>query len=235
MNPPADIEKKFWKALRSDRTVMLGVVGAENSHARPMTAQLVGDEGPIWFFGSKESALADNLAAGGRHTALMVFAAKDHDLFASVHGSLSLETGQAMVERLWKPSVAAWYKGKDDPKMLLMCLNPSEGQNLARRFRRHGRNQDDARRRPERKLQGQSGEGRSELTATPASPAVNSVACRRRKQRSALPARPAQVNAGSNLSNGPGLSIVWHASGIALPPQLGANRLERSIDEHDRP
>lgn len=128
MNPPADIEKKFWKALRSDRTVMLGVVGAENSHARPMTAQLVGDEGPIWFFGSKESALADNLAPGGRHTALMVFAAKDHDLFASVHGSLTLETDQAMVERLWNPSVAAWYKGKDDPKMLLMRLNPSEGQ-----------------------------------------------------------------------------------------------------------
>jgi general stress protein 26 len=128
MNTPADIEKKFWKALKLDRTVMLGVVGAENSHTRPMTAQLVGDEGPIWFFGSKESALADNLAAGGHKAAVMVFAAKDHDLFASVHGSLSVETDRAMVERLWSPFVAAWYTGKDDPKMLLMRLKPSEGQ-----------------------------------------------------------------------------------------------------------
>jgi general stress protein 26 len=128
MNTPADIEKKFWKALKSDRTVMLGVAGAENSHTRPMTAQLVGDEGPIWFFGSKESALADKLVAGGQNAAMMVFTAKDNDLFASVHGSLSAETDPAMVERLWNPFVAAWYQGKDDPKMLLMRLNPSEGQ-----------------------------------------------------------------------------------------------------------
>lgn len=128
MNTPADIEKKFWKALKSDRTVMLGVAGAENSHTRPMTAQLDGDEGPIWFFGSKESALANKLSAGGHKAAVMVFAAKDHDLFASVHGSLSVETDRAVVERLWSPFVGAWYTGKDDPKMLLMRLNPSEGQ-----------------------------------------------------------------------------------------------------------
>jgi general stress protein 26 len=128
MNTPADIEKKFWKALKSDRTVMLGVAGADNSHTRPMTALLDGDEGPIWFFGSKESALASNLVAGGHNAAVMVFAAKDHDLFASVHGSLSVETDRAIVERLWNPFVAAWYTGKDDPKMLLMRLNPSEGQ-----------------------------------------------------------------------------------------------------------
>lgn len=87
-----------------------------------------GDEGPIWFFGSKESALAGNLDAGGHKAAVMAFAAKDHDLFASVHGSLSVETDRAMVERLWNPFVAAWYTGKDDPRLLLMRLNPSEGQ-----------------------------------------------------------------------------------------------------------
>jgi general stress protein 26 len=128
MNTPADIEKKFWKALKSDRTVMLGVADADNSHTHPMTAQLDGDEGPIWFFGSKESALTNKLAVGGHKAAVMVFAAKDHDLFASVHGSLSVETDRAVFERLWSPFVAAWYTGKDDPKMLLMRLNPSEGQ-----------------------------------------------------------------------------------------------------------
>jgi general stress protein 26 len=128
MNTPADIEKKFWKALKSDRTVMLGVAGAENSHTRPMTALLDGDKGPIWFFGSKESALANSLVAGSHNAAVMVFAAKGNDLFASVHGSLSVETDSAVVERLWSPFVAAWYTGRDDPKMLLMRLNPSEGQ-----------------------------------------------------------------------------------------------------------
>ncbi|HEY6135630.1 MAG TPA: pyridoxamine 5'-phosphate oxidase family protein [Rubrivivax sp.] len=128
MNTPADIEKKFWKALKSDRTVMLGVPGVEDGHSRPMTAQLDGDEGPIWFFGSKDSALAKSLGSVGGKAAMMVFAAKDHDLFASVHGQLCVETDRAMVERLWNPFVAAWYTGKDDPKLLLLRLTPSEGQ-----------------------------------------------------------------------------------------------------------
>jgi general stress protein 26 len=128
MNTPADIERKFWKALKSDRTVMLGVAGADDGHTRPMTAQLDGDEGPIWFFGSKDSALAEILGKAGSKAAVMAFAAKGHDLFASVHGRLSVATDRNMVDRLWNPFVAAWYSGKDDPKLLLMRLDASEGQ-----------------------------------------------------------------------------------------------------------
>ncbi len=48
----ADLEKRFWKALRSDMTLMLGLDGVEDGHARPMTAQCEEeDRGPIWFFG----------------------------------------------------------------------------------------------------------------------------------------------------------------------------------------
>ena len=35
-----DIEARFWKALKSDMTMMLGLVDVENSHLRPLTAQL---------------------------------------------------------------------------------------------------------------------------------------------------------------------------------------------------
>lgn len=127
MNTPADIEMKFWKSLKSDRTVMLGIAGSEDGHTRPMTAQMDGDEGPIWFFGSKDSVLAKGLGEAGSEDATMAFAAKDHDLFASVHGTLSVETDPDMVERLWNPFVAAWYTGKDDPKLLLMRLDAGEG------------------------------------------------------------------------------------------------------------
>jgi hypothetical protein len=79
----------------------------------------------------------------------------------------------------------------------------------------------------------QSCEGRSELTATPTSPAVNSPACQHGDQRSTLPARAAQVNADSNPSSVPGLLSFCHTSGSLMPPQLGSIRLEGSIDEHD--
>lgn len=128
MNTPADIENKFWKALKSDRTVMLGIAGADESHTRPMTAQLDGESGPVWFFGAKDSGLADSLGDHGAKAAVMAFVAKDHDVFASVHGTLSVEADRGMVERLWNPFVAAWYSGKEDPNLLLMRLDPSEGQ-----------------------------------------------------------------------------------------------------------
>ena len=45
MSTPQELEQKFWKALRSDMTVMLGLIDAEHLRrmTRPMTAQLDGD------------------------------------------------------------------------------------------------------------------------------------------------------------------------------------------------
>ena len=34
----AEIETKFWKALKSDRTLMIGIVGVEDGIGQPMTA-----------------------------------------------------------------------------------------------------------------------------------------------------------------------------------------------------
>ncbi len=128
MTTPVDIEKKFWKALKSDMTVMLGLAAADEGHVRPMTAQLDGDEGPIWFFGSKDSELAHSLGVAGKRQAIFTFAEKGHSLFASVQGTLQVETRHEMVDSLWNPFVAAWYEGKDDPKLVLMRMDASQGQ-----------------------------------------------------------------------------------------------------------
>lgn len=109
-------------------TVMLGVVGADTEHLRPMTAQIEGDKGPIWFFGSKEGSLAQSLGTSGNARAAFTFVAKNHNLFASVQGTLDAVSDCGMVDWLWNPFVAAWYEGQDDPKLLLMRMDPAEGQ-----------------------------------------------------------------------------------------------------------
>ena len=43
MPTPQPLEAEFWKALKSDRIMMLGLDGVEDGHARPITAQLEGD------------------------------------------------------------------------------------------------------------------------------------------------------------------------------------------------
>ena len=127
MHTPQELERKFWKALQSDRTLMLGVDGVEDGHARPMTAQCEGDSGPIWFFTSTDNVLVQKLTQG--HRAIAAFAAKDHDLFASIRGSLHRDDDRAVIERLWNPFVAAWYEdGKDDPKLALLRLDAEDAE-----------------------------------------------------------------------------------------------------------
>jgi len=123
MPADAEIKEKFWKALKSDMTVMLGLDGARDGNTQPMTAQIEGDEGgPIWFFAADDNSLID--AMGTTHRAIVTFADKGHDLFASISGDLSVDTDRAVVERLWNPFVAAWYDGgKDDPKLRLLRLD----------------------------------------------------------------------------------------------------------------
>ena len=102
MPTPQELEAKFWKALKKDMTVMLGIDGVEDGHTRPMTANLDADEaGPLWFFTSTESALVQHLKGADR--AIATFASKGHDLFATIHGSLMLDKNRATLDRLWNP------------------------------------------------------------------------------------------------------------------------------------
>lgn len=127
MHNDQELAAKFWKALKSDRTLMLGLDGVDDSHTRPMTAQFEDDRSPLWFFTSTDNALAQQLTSG--HRAIAAFSSKGHDLFASITGSLSVDRDRAVIERLWNPFVAAWFEGgKDDPKLTLLRLDADRAE-----------------------------------------------------------------------------------------------------------
>jgi general stress protein 26 len=93
-----------------------------------MTAQIEDDDrGPIWFFTAKDTEIPRGLGAAHRATA--TFASKSHDLFATIHGTLSLDMDREVIDRLWNPFVAAWFeKGKDDPKLELLRFDPERAE-----------------------------------------------------------------------------------------------------------
>ncbi|AHE53916.1 pyridoxamine 5'-phosphate oxidase family protein [Sphingomonas sanxanigenens] len=129
MPAPQELEAKFWKALKSDRTMMLGLDGVADGHAQPMTGLTDGDgtHGPIWFFTTRDNGLVRAMRES--HRAIAHFTAKGHDLFATVHGDLRIEPDRAMVDRLWNPFVAAWFEGgKDDPLLQLIRLDAEHAQ-----------------------------------------------------------------------------------------------------------
>lgn len=127
MHDTAELKEKLWKALHSDRTVMLGLDGLERGHTRPMTAITEDDRSPIWFFTSTDNALVQKLASS--HPAIAAFSSKGHDLFASIRGTLSLDRDRAVVDRLWNPFIAAWFEGgKADPKLALLRFDAVEAE-----------------------------------------------------------------------------------------------------------
>ena len=124
--PEIELKKLFWQELRDSPFMMLGLQGVEDSRTRPMTAQVDvpdgGDKdngGPIYFFASKSEHLVT--ALGQSHNAVATYASKGHDLFAHVHGQLVLDQDRGVIERLWSPVIASWYKdGRDDPDLALI-------------------------------------------------------------------------------------------------------------------
>ncbi len=125
-----EMETRLWKAIKDDRTVMLGLAGIEEGHAQPMTAQIlheVDERGPIWFFTSTETDLSRSLTHSQR--GVVHFSSKGHDLFASLHGELTLDNNRQIIDQLWNSFVAAWYPGgKDDPKLQLIRFDPERAQ-----------------------------------------------------------------------------------------------------------
>jgi general stress protein 26 len=116
-----EIEDKFWSELKHSPMLMLGVEGARDGATQPMTAQFEDQDreaGQLWFFTANDHDFTK--AMGQSNRAIAAFSAKDHGLFASLRGTLTIVNERATVDRLRNPIIAEWYEGKDDPKMALV-------------------------------------------------------------------------------------------------------------------
>lgn len=112
-----ELEEKFWDELDSSPFVMLGLQGVDDDMTRPMTAQV--DAGTIYFFASRSEDLVKGL--GQTNRAVATYTSKGHKLFASIHGTLVLSNDRQVIDRLWNPIIASWFKeGKDDPDLALV-------------------------------------------------------------------------------------------------------------------
>lgn len=124
--PETKLAKKFWKELDDSPFVMLGLKGVDDDQTRPMTAQIdvpkdgdKDDGGQIYFFASKSDGVGQ--AVTGPARAVTTFVGKGHGLFAHINGTLVPTDNKTVIERLWNPFIASWYKdGLDDPDLKLL-------------------------------------------------------------------------------------------------------------------
>lgn len=128
MPSEVEIESRFWKELKASPFMMLGLDGANDGHVQPMTARFDGDGdgGPLWFFVAKDTKIV--AALDRSHRAIASYTAKGHDLFATVHGELSLVDDRAMIDRLWDKQVEAWFGSRDNPNVALLRLDTERAE-----------------------------------------------------------------------------------------------------------
>jgi general stress protein 26 len=123
MTDTRELEARFWKHLDDDRVVLLGGPGVA---PRPMTAIAENDRAPLWFFTAADTDLGEALDRSPTLQATATFAAKDHELFATLSGPLVADNDPAVIDRLWNPFIAAWFEGKDDPKLRLLRMDAAD-------------------------------------------------------------------------------------------------------------
>ena len=116
----SELKEAFWDELEDSPFVMLGLSGVAQSHAQPMTAQFDEDiPNTLFFFTGRDNSMVQALSQS--HDAVVNYVAKGHDLFACVHGTLTVDQDPKTIDKFWSPMVAAWFEGgREDPSLTLM-------------------------------------------------------------------------------------------------------------------
>ena len=126
---PDEAEEAFWEHLKKSNTGMLGL-DQPGYHAQPMTAFREEETGTIWFFTRDDTDLARDAAVGGGQSAMFHYGSKDQNVWACIHGGLSVHgQDRAIIDRYWNPILAAWYpEGKDDPHLTVLRFDAEDAR-----------------------------------------------------------------------------------------------------------
>lgn len=92
-------------------------------HVCPMQVQETDYEGRLWFFSDATSSHNKQIEADPR--VQLIFTNTPKMEFLTIYGTASISTHRQLIDRLWNGIVEAWFDGKDDPKVSLICVQPS--------------------------------------------------------------------------------------------------------------
>jgi len=92
-------------------------------HVSPMRVQEADYEGRLWFFSEADSTRNAHINADPR--VQLIFTNTPEMEFLTVFGTASISTDKALIDRLWNGMLEAWFDGKDDPKVSLICVQPA--------------------------------------------------------------------------------------------------------------
>lgn len=95
--------------------------------ARPMANAKVEEDGSIWFFTNEFSGKVDEISQ--QNEIFLTYASPSSNSYVAFNAKATLTDDKAKIDELWTPAMNAWFaEGKDDPKILLIHVNPIEAE-----------------------------------------------------------------------------------------------------------
>lgn len=91
---------------------------------RPMALQTVEADGSLWFISSTDSHKNADLKVDPRVT--LYFQNNSSYEFLVVHGKAMIHTDKPTIEKYWTSFANAWFDGKDDPKVSIIAVHPTD-------------------------------------------------------------------------------------------------------------
>lgn len=113
----------FWTRAKELKVVMMD----DGNRAVPMTPYIDRTEGVIWFISAEGTEAHTAAASAGR--VRVIASDMSAQLFADVHGSLTVADNPDKLDELWSPMAAMWFEdGREDDKVRLLAFRPTEGE-----------------------------------------------------------------------------------------------------------
>ncbi|RYG23898.1 pyridoxamine 5'-phosphate oxidase [bacterium] len=107
--------------------MMTTIEGNGSLHTRPMANQKPDDNGDLWFFTEADGSVAQNIASNPQ--VALGFSDPKSNGYVAISGTGSVVRDRAKIDEKWNKDVEAWFpKGKDDPNIALIKVDPDRGE-----------------------------------------------------------------------------------------------------------
>ena len=120
-------EGQLFAILADARSVMLGL-SDHDRRMQPMSPKTSASDRYVWFYTKSSTSLAKAISLKNMAKSQICVMTKEQDYHACINGYLDVENDRSVIERFWSPVVAAWFEhGKDDPELVMLRFDPSDG------------------------------------------------------------------------------------------------------------
>ncbi|MBQ0151987.1 MAG: pyridoxamine 5'-phosphate oxidase family protein [Chryseobacterium sp.] len=96
-----------------------------DTKSRPMALQGVDENGDLWFLSDVTSDKNKEIESDAEVQLYFMNNSKYEYVF--VKGKASITQDKNLIEKYWSNFANAWFEGKDDPKVSLIKVTPSDG------------------------------------------------------------------------------------------------------------